>query len=555
MRLLLSAILFFSGCAVLKRSPSSINSSDSIFNLINSEKLLQTRYSFELYNLNTLAEKNPVYKEYDIAVADSKKAVDNWVSELHAYVASAKSDVHFKTGMQEKMIPVGDFVRLDQVLGLLSKSSDSSDSVLRRQVEIITAFNQNFKAKEVTGLDSSSVPIEFSESPHSADSDPVADSSFWKNPSERRQNLRPVDISAGDLAKTRCKISDQEPGSDVKISCGPTHFKIQEQTSPRVAVLNSILYRRLGFNAPALVYQPELQLDFEKTAAGKLANLHANLKFQLKNGDELNLQQATQRLFPFCKSQDSKCFSNSSMVDASFESQIDKLKLSEVSLAVDFGDHEFGVWDYDDLDHRYRKEIKALLFVGALTGNNDLRKENNSLIWSGKNFTISHQIQNLNSGFGRLRSGIMNLNAMQWEVLKTKKNAKGVTFFFDGYRPLVKRHAFSEMTVEDAQWAVRQIADISEGEITEALYHSGFSVAETLLAREKLISIQKNLVESLGLGSEFPALASRKIDRFLNYRIHRQIQSFDLTPTRSVHVPENNDELYNGILRKKTTGK
>jgi hypothetical protein len=551
MRWLLTAFIILSGCTALKRKPSSINGSDSIFNLINSDSLLQTRYSFELLSLSSLTEKKLVFRTYDVAVMDSKKAVDAWTADLHNFVQAGGDVIRFRSGTSDIVLKQQDLIRLDQALSLLAKSSDNPENVYRRQIEVLSAFNQNLKPKDTLGSISTNIPIEFVNA-ESKESYKVTDSSFWKSSTDRRQSFRPVDVQAEEFSKIRCKTSDNQSGKDLGISCGPTHFILTEQPSPRVAVLNSILYRRLGYNTPALIYQPQVEINYDRNLIAKMASLNPSLTVRMKNGDMLNFSQLSEKLIPYCKSHDSNCYSSSAIFESAAEEQIDKVILSDVALTVDFGDHDFGPWGFDELDHKFRREVKGMLFVGALTGNSDLRKENNSLVWSAKNFSISHQIRNLNAGFGRLRAGTpMNLNVMPWEVLKTKKSPKGIVYIFDGYRPAVKRQAFSDLNVEDAKWAVRQIASISEGEFTEALYHSGFSVAETLLAREKLISIQKNMVETLGLSDEFPSVASRKIDRHLNYRIQRHIQSFDLTPTRTVHVPENGDELYNGVLRKK----
>ncbi len=547
--LLLCSFIFFAACAGLKRSPSSIKKTDSLFNLINSEEVLKANYSFELVSLFGLNDRKVIFKTFEISDDSAKKAVDAWESDLNGYLSVYKEDIKLRSGNRDVQVRIRDLTRLQQALSLLAKSGESSEKVLRKQIELVTAFNQNFKSIESFNYDGASVPLDFdSEQRHKVS---FADSSFWQGTSERKRPLSPVDVTTEEFAGRPCRAESSDTLNSVKLSCANLQFKILPQTSPKVSAFNSILYRRLGYNAAPVVFVSDLPLLYERGLLPALKKLNVRFSAIFKNGEAASFEGLVSKLLPYCKARNETCFSPSALFDAQVENQIEQLVLSDVAINLENGDHVFGSWAYDELDHKYRPEVKALFFVSAFTGNSDLRKESNAVVWSAKNFTVTHQLQNLNSGLGGVRPGSpMNLNSFKWEVLKLKRQKGKDVFVFDGYRPSFKRPAFSEVTADDAKWAVRQIASLSEQELTEALALSGFSAAELLLAREKLISIQKNMIETLGLEQEFTKITERKIEKNINYRITGQPALFEITANRRIQVPEQNDELFNGTLKK-----
>jgi len=544
----LSCLLFFAACAGLKRGPSSTKNSDSLFNLINSENVLKAAFNFELVNLYALNEKKVQFKTYDITAADAKKAVESWQADLSGYLSIYKDDVSVRAGTRMVAIKSRDLTRLQQALTLLSKSGEQPERILRKQVELISAFNQNFKIPEAFNYAGTSIPFEFSL--ESRGETNFSDSSFWQA-SERKRSLGFFEDSKEEIFKKDCRAEALDSQAAAKISCGNTQFKILPQASPKVAALNSILYRRFGYNSAPVIFAPEIPVVYDRGILPILKKLNVRMNVVLKTGDVVPFDAFIEKLLPYCNSRNESCFSVSAFFDVNVASQIEKSILSEVALNIEYGDHVFGPWSYEELDHRYRPEVKALFFISAFTGNTDLRKDSNAVVWSAKNFTVSHQIQNLNSGLGAVRPGApMNLNSFKWEVFKTKKQRGAPVVVFDGYRPSVKQQALSEITVDDAKWAVRQIAGLSEQELTEALALSGFSAAELILAREKLLSIQKNFVHSLGLEKEFAAIAERKIEKNISYRLTGQSAVFQITANRRIPVPERDDELLNGVLKK-----
>ena len=90
---------------------------------------------------------------------------------------------------------------------------------------------------------------------------------------------------------------------------------------------------------------------------------------------------------------------------------------------------------------------------------------------------------------------------------------------------------------------------VEEDELTEALATSGFSAAEVILAKEKLVSIQKNMIESVKLESEFPDSAIRKINKKISYIPEGPNLIMDLKNGHHYSIPTRGDRLEKGILK------
>lgn len=108
---------------------------------------------------------------------------------------------------------------------------------------------------------------------------------------------------------------------------------------------------------------------------------------------------------------------------------------------------------------------------------------------------------------------------MKWTVSAETRTMEGdteVPSVYVAFRSLEDPVVFRNLSYAEGQWIARQIASISEDEISEALAASGLSAAELLLAREKLVSIQQNYIQTFGLKKEF-SQRLRKINKHLNF--------------------------------------
>jgi hypothetical protein len=97
-----------------------------------------------------------------------------------------------------------------------------------------------------------------------------------------------------------------------------------------------------------------------------------------------------------------------------------------------------------------------------------------------------------------------------------------VGFRIVDYEPIEDTEAFREMTIDDARWMARLIAQLTEDQILQALIASGFDAAEVKIYTEKLASRRDWMLRDLGLDTEFPMLRPRGPDLTLTYNPHRE---------------------------------
>ena len=88
-------------------------------------------------------------------------------------------------------------------------------------------------------------------------------------------------------------------------------------------------------------------------------------------------------------------------------------------------------------------------------------------------------------------------------------------FRITGYKPIEDTPAFAEMTLEDARWMARLIAQLSEAQISTALTASGFNAEEVAIYTSRLISRRDQLLRDTRLTDEFPAGLRAQRERVL----------------------------------------
>ena len=67
------------------------------------------------------------------------------------------------------------------------------------------------------------------------------------------------------------------------------------------------------------------------------------------------------------------------------------------------------------------------------------------------------------------------------------------------FRPIEPTSAFREMTIDDARWMARQIAELSEQQIVDALRASGFDEFDVALYHNKLLARRAKMLRDLKL--------------------------------------------------------
>ena len=599
--LLLALTTFFVSCiSSTQRQPSNAKANEVVFTLFNNDGLLKSDYEYELLDLTELKNNKIQFKKISIDAQDSSKELSEWQLLLKSMTGEKAAEIKFTQNKLPISVKASDFKRLDRALELLAKSGESPNSIHRKQVAVISAFNQNFKDPLDLQIEVLTSPLEFLKrlSPYTINERKhdehlkVADSSFWTDRSKESIDMSkgPSDLDLAKFDSEICKYAGPKRGFGIhqglKAKCFDKKFKVKFGEI-RAAPLNSKIYHRLGYNVPAIHSIKEIKVAYDRKMftelnSGKQQYLRIKLLGQqvksvplrkrsdfaghvayavLKNTRVVATEEFLERLLPRCGPADQNCHLNDSLYDASFEDEIAFVAFHEIAIVEENNDHEFGAWAFDELDHKHRSEIRALVLVGAFTGNHDLRKDNNKLLWSAKNFEIKHAITDPGSGYGSGKPfSAYDANAMKWNIMREKvdhipaSNGKGsitrTSIVIDSFKPNVDHSVFSKLNLGEAKWMGRLIAGISEDEITEALAASGFSAAELLLVREKLVSMQKNIVEVLDLVPEFPELAARQINQKISYEPKGEDMYLSLKNGKYLSVEEGDYSLVNGVLKK-----
>jgi hypothetical protein len=181
--------------------------------------------------------------------------------------------------------------------------------------------------------------------------------------------------------------------------------------------------------------------------------------------------------------------------------------------------HAIGAWDYDQLDHADRREVRGVFLLSAWLDQYNMRWENTRLAYAkdGEGWQLWHLFSDVGSGLSdahsMLRSTNSDIEKMPWTVTQTA----GDEVKLSGFAPNVMNEAFARMSAEDARWMLRRIAALTEAQILQALVATTMSAAEVRLALEKLVSKRQKMVADFGLTSQLPEIARRRIDRTLEF--------------------------------------
>jgi hypothetical protein len=234
------------------------------------------------------------------------------------------------------------------------------------------------------------------------------------------------------------------------------------------------------------------------------------------------------------------------------EEQIDYLVTIPANVQIrDKTAKSIGPWDFDALGHEDRRELRGAGLLAAWIGWYDCRKQNTRLkvVQQSGQTKVVHYFSDLGGGLGKSH-GIFSgdgerPNEFGWTFTKgpivaggdagvPKAGALGdgsrgrsphrmaLPFRITGYRPMEHNEAFERMTVGDARWMARLIAQLTEKQIVEALATSGFDSGEVRLYTEKLISRRDQMIRDLGLAREIGLLRGLGINRRFNYDPKRE---------------------------------
>ena len=209
---------------------------------------------------------------------------------------------------------------------------------------------------------------------------------------------------------------------------------------------------------------------------------------------------------------------------ATFEGGLDHLVMNEANVQLhEAGGHSIGPWSWDRLGHSEKREWRGAALLFAWTNCYDVRWDNNRLKRDGTG--IRHVISDLGNGLGRADNYLVDaqglVNKFPWTFTEAPVVDRGgrerKSFRIVSYQPIFGNDAFRDMTVDDARWMARLIAQLTESQIQQALIAAGYTSAEVRLYTEKLVSRRDRMIRDLGLATEIPLLRPRGVERAFDY--------------------------------------
>ncbi len=209
---------------------------------------------------------------------------------------------------------------------------------------------------------------------------------------------------------------------------------------------------------------------------------------------------------------------------ATFEGGLDHLVMNEANVQLhEAGGHSIGPWSWDRLGHSEKREWRGAALLFAWTNCYDVRWDNNRLKRDGTG--IRHVISDLGNGLGRADNYRVDaqglVNDFPWTFTEAPvvdcRGRERTSFRVVSYQPVFGNDAFRDMTVDDARWMARLIAQLTESQIQQALIAAGYTSAEVRLYTEKLVSRRDRMIRDLGLATEIPLLRPRGVERAFDY--------------------------------------
>lgn len=186
-----------------------------------------------------------------------------------------------------------------------------------------------------------------------------------------------------------------------------------------------------------------------------------------------------------------------------------------------------GSWDFGQLDHSGRRELRGVCILAAWLGWFDTRFDNTRLrvVRQGKQRRLVHFFSDLGGVLGQTSGFLFSRgeqpNAFPWAftrpALRQGPHRMTRLVRLRGYKPIAAPPAFKAMTIDDARWMARLIGQLTEQQIIQALVASGFDSAEARLYTEKLLSRRDRMIIDLGLATEIPLLRPGGSNRGFSY--------------------------------------
>lgn len=358
-------------------------------------------------------------------------------------------------------------------------------------------------------------------------------STFWSRPANieaedlydgfGRTNLPSVGNSICHYSAPK-ETSGMNPGYEVKWGDQTVKLKFGEQSSEPAVTR---FFWAMGFHTDPTDYLPGVKMAYDRRIFTEFNSRHpVRMKFTLLwfiPVYSMNLQRHADPFDYVAKAvlRDGRQWSGAELkrhlMDgtnfvSAVEAQIDYLVTTPANVQVkDERAKSIGPWDYGQLDHSGRRELRGAGLLAAWLGFYDTRFDNTKLRLVGpkKHRELVHYFSDLGGGLGRT-TGLLswhgeNVNAFPWTftAAPTRRHPLRIV----GYSPIVRTAAFAAMTIDDARWMARSIGRLQVAQIRQALKAAGYDPPSVRLYTLKLVNRRNQMMADLGLDREFPPLA------------------------------------------------
>ena len=200
-----------------------------------------------------------------------------------------------------------------------------------------------------------------------------------------------------------------------------------------------------------------------------------------------------------------------------FESKIDYLVTKPANVQIQSSDAAaIGPWAFGGNGHENLRELRGAGVLAAWLGWWDSRFENTRLriINTPEGPTLKHFWSDLGGGLGRAAGSFSHSceqpDHFDSRFTRSRSSGDKLHFHINGYEPVEDTPAFAEMTIDDARWMARLIAQLTEQQLIDALSASGFDRDHVHIYTQKLLARRDHLIRDLGLTQEIaPAAANR----------------------------------------------
>ena len=222
---------------------------------------------------------------------------------------------------------------------------------------------------------------------------------------------------------------------------------------------------------------------------------------------------------------------------------ISYVQVKEVDLALkEGGDTSVGPFNPDDAPHVDRREMRALSIIQQswLLGR-DIKPSNVRLDLDSEDggLELVHRVSDAGAALNTV-----DPNAIGWTV-DIDTAGERLHTDINGYT----LRALDRTRTDDARWAVRQIAKLSESQIMASVASGATSWPVVVLYTEKLVARRDHLVKTFGLEKELGLLRPNGPNRRLTVAGEGSFKVKDGNgEEKTIHVPAGNQKLVLGRL-------